>query len=56
MNPDLRLIDPLEKIREDFLKKIKEDELKKQRLCLHKWFNLTSKCSVCLLCQKVVFK
>ena len=56
MNRDVRDIDPLEKIREDFFKKIKEEEAKKQRLCLHKWFNLTAKCSVCLLCQKVSIK
>ena len=55
MNPDLRIIDPIEKIRNDFLSKIKEEQEKKQRLCLHKWFSLTAKCSVCLLCQKVVF-
>jgi hypothetical protein len=53
---DTRLIDPIEKIRQDFFNKIKEEEQKKQRLCLHKWFNLTAKCSVCLLCQKVSMK
>lgn len=54
-NLDIRIIDPIEKIRNDFLNKIKEEQAKKQRLCLHKWFNLTMKCSVCLLCQKVMF-
>ena len=56
MNQDLRIIDPLEKIREDFFKKIKEEEAKKQRLCLHKWQNITFKCSVCIFCEKVRFK
>jgi hypothetical protein len=56
LNPDIRHIDPLEKIREDFLKKLKEEEAKKQRICLHKWFNLTAKCSVCTLCQKVLMR
>jgi hypothetical protein len=53
MNPDIRIIDPIEKIRNDFLNKLKEDLAKKQRICLHKWFNLTKTISVCLLCEKV---
>ncbi len=53
MNPDLRIIDPIEKIRQDFLNKLKEDKEKKQRLCIHKWFYLTKKIMVCTLCEKV---
>jgi hypothetical protein len=50
---DTRFIDPIEKIRQDFLNKIKEDKEKKQRLCIHKWFHLSKTVSVCLHCEKV---
>ncbi len=52
-NPDIRDIDPIDKIRNDFLSKLKEDKEKKQRVCIHKWFHLSKRIAVCLLCEKV---